>query len=130
MSASLVSSDESRLPDFFPGTVKACQAPSEVFFSCFTLNTVKKDENDTLAGSVGLAACAKELKAYKACMEKHLPRIEAKKFRVSYPLDDIEWCILLACQKHPIDYPHFFLMLFFNRFKTNTEIRVKLLLLP
>jgi hypothetical protein len=71
------------LPDYYPGVFKSCQDVSDQLFQCINLNSVKKDDNDVSAGVEGVLVCKKELQAYKSCMEKHLPKIESKRFRVS-----------------------------------------------
>eukprot|EP01039_Chlorochromonas_danica_P009893 gene9893-10941_t len=70
------------LPDYFPGVTKACSQVGETFFACFTKEAVKKNENDTTSGVEAVKLCAKELAAYKACMDQHVNKIETKKFRV------------------------------------------------
>ncbi len=78
-----------RLPDFFPATSKNCTNVAEPFFTCFTEKSVKNSPTDTEAGQRGLTACAKELKAYSACMEKELNSTnkgEKLKFRVRMSL--------------------------------------------
>jgi len=69
---SVPSSDE-RLPPYFPRVARACTAPAEAFFACFTLNA---HPGDAAAGAGALAACRAELAGYKACSEVHLRRRE------------------------------------------------------
>jgi hypothetical protein len=78
----MLSGSQQLLPDYFPGVTKSCQDVGEKFFECFTTNAVKKEENDTTSGVNAVVTCTKELEAYKSCMEKMLPKIELKKFRV------------------------------------------------
>lgn len=70
------------LPDYFPGVTKACSQVGETFLACYTKEAVKKNENDTTSGVEAVKLCAKELAAYKACMDQHVKKIETKKFRV------------------------------------------------
>jgi hypothetical protein len=80
-----MSSQQLKLPDFFPATVVQCSTVSQEFFDCFTKMSEKQTPDDSEAGIRGLAACKKEMGAYEACMNKNIPKVVKgdKNFRVS-----------------------------------------------
>ena len=75
---------EGKLPGFFPRAPKECARPAQAFFECFTAASIKKDENDTTAGAIGLVACSSELKYYEKCMRRSATakKTDSKLFRV------------------------------------------------
>lgn len=71
------------LPKYFPASHKSCKAVSELFFDCFTKNSVKTSANDTEAGNKALQLCLKEKVNYEKCMERYFTDKKQEKFRVS-----------------------------------------------
>ena len=69
-----------RLPGYFP-RIKGCERVGGAFMTCFATKAVKSGEEDAEAGKRGLQACARELSAYEACMNKDGKK-EAKRYRV------------------------------------------------
>lgn len=60
--------DDDKLPPFFPRTIKSCKLKSDLFFDCFSKESIKQSDNDIDAGSRGLAKCLKEKQLYEKCM--------------------------------------------------------------
>ncbi|EAN89800.1 hypothetical protein C3747_20g261c [Trypanosoma cruzi] len=74
MTASATSADTpvTRLPPYFPTSLKECTASTDLFFSCFEQNALMKTPTDTTSAKRALLQCQSELRAYMTCMEKHL----------------------------------------------------------
>ncbi|KEG13273.1 hypothetical protein DQ04_01111100 [Trypanosoma grayi] len=61
-----------RLPSYFPTTVKQCTAPTDLFFACFEQYAVMQSPTDTTSAKRALLLCQPQLRGYMTCMEKHL----------------------------------------------------------
>ena len=64
------SSDELRLPFYFPKSKPQCSSVTKHFFDCFSEKSVKKIKGDTQVGVRALEDCKAELEAYEKCMEQ------------------------------------------------------------
>ena len=66
------SSEDLRVPPYFPQFSKDCKEVSAKFFFCFTEKGRKQLSADSGAGVRGLYECKNELDAYRLCNDKKL----------------------------------------------------------
>ena len=60
-----------QLPQYFPLTVKECNAVAGPFFECFNEHSKMRESTDRDAGRRAMAECKAEAAAYVKCMDQH-----------------------------------------------------------
>ena len=70
------------ISESFPRAPKICKTQADLFFNCFTANSVKRESDDKEAGVRGVQACLKEKILYEKCKQKFEQSNPPKRYRV------------------------------------------------